>query len=155
VTEKWDDDLDRWVKNGTENVYHGGFPPVLAGTLVEPRPKREPHYDWPEAFRYAPNTKKLTPENCTRIIDYAADAINSPQHYARWKMQPVEFAAVNNLPWWLANVLKYIMRYDAKDGLKDLYQARSYLDMKIREVEGVERFWEVPVAAERKSNAGS
>jgi hypothetical protein len=78
-----------------------------------------------------------------------------PHHYSRWKMQPVEFAAVNNLPWWLANVLKYTMRFDAKDGLKDLYKARSYLDMKIREVEGVERFWEAPVAAERKSNAGS
>jgi hypothetical protein len=73
-----------------------------------------------------------------------------PHHYARWKMEPIEFIAINNLPWWLANVIKYTMRFDAKDGLKDLYKARSYLEMKIREVEGEEKFWNKPVDQERK-----
>lgn len=76
------------------------------------------------------------------------DAIH-PQHYSRWKMEPIEFIAINDLPWWLANVIKYGMRYDAKDGLQDLYKARSYLDMKIRKLEGHDRFWEKPVAEER------
>jgi hypothetical protein len=44
------------------------------------------------------------------------------------------------------------MRFDAKDGLQDLYKARSYLDMKIRTLEGHTRFWEKPVAEERKLN---
>jgi hypothetical protein len=44
------------------------------------------------------------------------------------------------------------MRYDAKDGLKDLYKARSYLDMKIRQQERIPRFWEKPVAEERQLN---
>lgn len=80
------------------------------------------------------------------------DTVYHPPHYARWKMEPVEFIAANNLPWWLANVIKYTMRFDAKDGLKDLYKARSYLDMKIREVEGIERFWDKPVTEERALN---
>jgi hypothetical protein len=80
------------------------------------------------------------------------DAVLHPSHYARWKMEPIEFIAINDLPWWLANVIKYTMRFDAKDGLQDLYKARSYLDMKIRTLEGHKRFWEKPVAEERKLN---
>lgn len=80
------------------------------------------------------------------------DNVMHPAHYARWKMEPIEFIALNNLPWWLANVIKYTMRFDAKDGLQDLYKARSYLEMKIREVEGEQRFWDKPVAEERKLN---
>ena len=80
------------------------------------------------------------------------DLVLHPTHYARWKMEPIEFIAINDLPWWLANVIKYTMRFDAKDGLQDLYKARSYLDMKIRTLEGHPRFWEKPVAEERKLN---
>lgn len=80
------------------------------------------------------------------------DNVMHPKHYARWKMEPIEFIAINNLPWWLANVIKYTMRFDAKDGLQDLYKARSYLNMKIREQEGEKRFWDKPVSEERKLN---
>lgn len=88
-----------------------------------------------------------------RITAPPKDPIDHPTHYSRWKVEPIEFIAINNLPWWLANVLKYTMRYDAKDGLQDLYKARSYLDMKIRETEGHQRFWEKPVGEERALNA--
>lgn len=80
------------------------------------------------------------------------DMVLHPQHYARWKMEPIEFIALNDLPWWLANVIKYTMRWDAKDGLQDLYKARSYLDMKIRQLEGHTKFWQKPVAEERTLN---
>lgn len=80
------------------------------------------------------------------------DNVMHPAHYARWPMEPIEFIAINNLPWWLANVIKYTMRFDAKDGLQDLYKARSYLEMKIRQVEGEERFWDKPVKQERDLN---
>jgi hypothetical protein len=68
-------------------------------------------------------------------------------------MEPIEFTAINNLPWWLNNVIKYIMRYDAKDGLQDLYKARSYLEMKIRQLEGIDKFWEKPVQEQRSCAA--
>src|ERR1700730_15022403 len=64
------------------------------------------------------------------------DAVEQPAHYARWKMQPIEFIAANDFPFWLANLIKYGCRYDAKDGLQDLYKARSYLDMQIKKLEG-------------------
>ena len=81
-----------------------------------------------------------------------SDQIVHPNHYSRWAMEPIEFIAINNLPWWLANVVKYTMRYDAKNGLEDLYKARSYLEMKIRQLEGQKRFWDKPVSDERKLN---
>lgn len=81
------------------------------------------------------------------------EVVNHPTHYSRWAMEPIEFIAVNDLPWWVANVVKYCMRYDAKDGLADMYKARSYLDMKIRQLEGVPEFWKVPVNIERTLNA--
>lgn len=82
-----------------------------------------------------------------------ADPVHNPKHYSRWAMEPVEFIFKNDLPAWLANVLKYCMRFDAKDGLRDLYKARSYLDMKIRQLEGVPDYWLAPVATERSLNA--
>lgn len=93
--------------------------------------------------------KGWTPKPTTDV-----DIVAHPPHYARWKMEPIEFIAINNLPWWLANVIKYTMRFDAKDGIKDLYKARSYLDMKIREVEGHKQFWDKPVTEERSLNSG-
>lgn len=80
------------------------------------------------------------------------DTVDHPTHYSRWKMEPIEFIAINDLPWWLANLIKYTMRYDAKDGLQDLYKGRSYLDMKIRHLENHKRFWEKPVSEERRLN---
>lgn len=62
------------------------------------------------------------------------DPIN-PEHYSRWKIQPIDFIMANNLPFWLGNVVKYGMRFDAKDGLQDLKKAREYLDRKIAEME--------------------
>lgn len=81
------------------------------------------------------------------------DAVYQPSHYTRRKMQAIEYIGANKLEFWEANVVKYMARFDAKDGLQDLYKARSYLDMKIRELEGHVRWWEKPVAEERKLNA--
>lgn len=82
-----------------------------------------------------------------------SDPVNQPPHYARWTMQPIEFIATNNLPFWAGNVIKYIMRYDCKSGLQDLYKARAYLEMRIRQLEGHPQWWEKPVAEERKLKA--
>lgn len=73
---------------------------------------------------------KSVPENTSK----GKDPI-SPDHYSRWKIEPLKFIMTNNLPFWMGNVIKYIMRWDRKDGLQDLKKARSYLDHKIAELE--------------------
>jgi len=53
--------------------------------------------------------------------------VKNPTHYSRWKIEPIEFIRANNLDALRANIIKYIMRYDAKDGQKDLDKAKEYL----------------------------
>jgi hypothetical protein len=50
-----------------------------------------------------------------------------PKHYSRWKIEPIEFIRANNLDALRANIIKYIMRFDAKEGRKDLEKAQQYL----------------------------
>lgn len=121
------------------------LPPRLEGFNYDNQPGRV----WEEA----PEDKDadlFLPIAVRELEGPDGDTVDHPPHYARWAMEPIEFIAINDLPWWLANVVKYTMRFDAKDGLRDLYKARSYLDMKIRHVEGQARFWEKPVAEERR-----
>jgi hypothetical protein len=58
-----------------------------------------------------------------------------PRHYKRWAIEPWDFIYANDLPFWMGNIIKYVMRYDDKDGLQDLKKARAYLDKKIKEME--------------------
>lgn len=64
------------------------------------------------------------------------DAVTLPGHYTRWKVEPIYFIEENKMPFWMGNVIKYVTRADAKDGLQDLKKARRYIDMKIKQLEG-------------------
>lgn len=59
----------------------------------------------------------------------------SPHHYARFAVQPLAFIAANRLDFLVGNVIKYVCRYDAKNGLEDLKKARRYLDELIARTE--------------------
>lgn len=63
------------------------------------------------------------------------DPVNEPPHYTRFAIEPIVFITRNKLEFWQGNVIKYVMRHDAKNGLQDLKKARRYLDVKIREME--------------------
>lgn len=54
--------------------------------------------------------------------------VTSPEHYSRWKIQPLEFITANQLGFHVGNIIKYVLRYDAKNGREDLEKARWYLD---------------------------
>lgn len=84
---------------------------------------------------YYPTEEEMNPPKKESLLTPLPSATN-PHHYTRWKIEPLKFCMENNLPFWLGNVIKYCMRYDAKDGLADLYKARVYLNEKINEMEG-------------------
>lgn len=133
-------------------VTYSPFDPAPGGTDVFKQEGRSTlHLEGADCTFMQANTQG-TFEDIDDVAEAIMGNVMHPAHYARWKMEPIEFIAINNLPWWLANVIKYTMRYDAKDGLQDLYKARSYLEMKIRQLEGVQRFWDKPVTEERKLN---
>lgn len=71
----------------------------------------------------------------------APDNVTLPGHYGRFKIEPIRFAAENGLDFFQSNVVKYVCRHDAKNGIEDLKKARRYLDMYIAFKEGREDWW--------------
>lgn len=74
--------------------------------------------------------------------EQAKDPVHRPSHYARFEIEPIYFIMKNKLPFAAGNVVKYVCRWDAKDGIQDLKKARRYLDIMIKQAEGDEKFAE-------------
>lgn len=56
-------------------------------------------------------------------------------HYAKNKIQPIDFILANNLGWCEANAVKYLTRWRNKNGLEDLRKAKHYIELLIERVE--------------------
>jgi hypothetical protein len=52
-------------------------------------------------------------------------------HYAKMKIQPVEFIHANNLNFIEGSIVKYVARHRAKNGKQDLEKAKHFLEMLI------------------------
>ena len=65
-----------------------------------------------------------------------SDPVERPLHYTRFPIEPIYFIMKNELPFAIGNVIKYVCRHDAKNGVEDLKKARRYLDMLIKQKEG-------------------
>lgn len=74
------------------------------------------------------------------------DRVVNPSHYARWPVQPLEFIMKNDPQGFYVkgNICKYTYRFDDKDGLTDLYKARTFLNRLIGQHEGIPEFWLLP-----------
>jgi hypothetical protein len=53
----------------------------------------------------------------------------SGQHYKNYIIQPVEFIVKNDIAFLEANVIKYVCRHRAKNGLEDLEKAEHYIQL--------------------------
>jgi hypothetical protein len=56
-------------------------------------------------------------------------------HYSKLAIQPVEYINKNKLSYLQGNVIKYVTRYNDKNGVEDLQKAKHYIDLLI-ELEG-------------------
>lgn len=52
--------------------------------------------------------------------------LSTPSHY-NIAIQPVDYIAANNMDFFHGNVIKYVTRWQGKDGIKDLEKAMDYL----------------------------
>lgn len=50
-------------------------------------------------------------------------------HYSDMAIQPAEFIIQNNLDFCQGNVIKYVTRFRAKNGIQDLDKAIHYIEM--------------------------
>ena len=53
-------------------------------------------------------------------------------HYKKYKIQPMVFFYVNNIPVMEAGIIKYVLRHRDKNGKEDLLKARHLLDFLIK-----------------------
>ena len=60
--------------------------------------------------------------------------VGSSQHYKDFKIQPIEFITANKLSFIQGNVIKYICRYDKKNGKEDIDKAIHYCEL-LKELE--------------------
>ena len=73
--------------------------------------------------------------------DFKPDMVNHPMHYCQGGIECIDAikAATVNKPGieavCVANVIKYIWRYEAKNGLEDVKKAAWYLNRLIAELE--------------------
>lgn len=56
-------------------------------------------------------------------------------HYKKFKIQPVEFCHVNNIPYMEATAIKYLCRWRDKGGIADLDKAIHFIEL-LKELEG-------------------
>lgn len=57
----------------------------------------------------------------------------SPKHYQDTKL--MDLLIEKNVPFAEGNIMKYVYRWKEKDGLRDLYKARDYLNAVITHTE--------------------
>ena len=46
----------------------------------------------------------------TVMAEHTADIVNEPQHYARWKIEPITYIMQNGFEFWRGNIIKYASR---------------------------------------------
>ena len=64
------------------------------------------------------------------MLTRSFDPVSNPEHYKRFKIDPIRFLVENFGPIILvAKVIKYVMRYDAKNGVQDIDKAMRCLVM--------------------------
>lgn len=63
------------------------------------------------------------------------------QHYKSMAIQPVEFCELNQLPYCMANVVKYVVRHRAKNGREDLEKAIHYCELGLSMYEKTKAAW--------------
>jgi len=59
------------------------------------------------------------------------DNIKEPKHYTQYKIEPIDFIIYNNLDFCTGNIIKYVLRYNLKNGVEDLKKAKQYIDFLI------------------------
>lgn len=61
-----------------------------------------------------------------------------PPHYNKYPIEPFEFFYRNGIPYPECDIMRYLIRWQDKNGLEDLKKARQLLNMLIERVEGKE-----------------
>ena len=79
--------------------------------------------------------KQATPEEEREFERMEQNNPIKPNHY-NMAITPLEYIEANNINFTIGNVIKYVSRYENKNGLEDLKKAQWYLSHVIDNLEG-------------------
>tara|TARA_R110000803_G_scaffold99566_5_gene167672 strand:- start:391 stop:702 length:312 start_codon:yes stop_codon:yes gene_type:complete len=71
----------------------------------------------------------------TVLGDHKEDVVNQPQHYARWKIEPITYIMRNGFEFWRGNLIKYSSRAGFK-----LYEGKTQVESEVIDLEKVIRY---------------
>lgn len=86
---------------------------------------------WYHACFVISDRTAATRANQERLLQSALKEQMGGNHYKGMKIQPVEFIHANNIGYMEGNVIKYITRWQLKNGLEDLNKAKHYIELLI------------------------
>ena len=66
-----------------------------------------------------------------RAIERATKRQIGGNHYKNFKIQPIEFITKNKLSFIQGCIIKYICRFEKKNGIEDLEKIKHYCDLQI------------------------
>ena len=69
-----------------------------------------------------------------KSTESALDRQVGGEHYKNFKIQPIEFITANKLSFIQASIIKYICRFDKKNGKEDIDKAIHYCQL-LKELE--------------------
>ena len=75
------------------------------------------------------NTPSLEGDTAT---ERATERQIGGNHYTHFKIQPIEFITKNKLSFIQGCIIKYICRFENKNGVEDLEKIKHYCDLQIQ-----------------------
>jgi len=72
---------------------------------------------------------RLKPQRAT---EKATDKQIGGKHYQSYSIQPIEFIVANKLSFIQGCIIKYICRFENKNGIEDLEKIKHYCDLQIQ-----------------------
>ena len=98
-------------------------------------------------FEYCDYCEALLDDDkfCGECLEDHNDVVDQPDHYARFKIEPITFIMKNEMEFWRGNIIKYGSRagykiYDGKtveaSEITDLEKIKRYCDMRINQIKG-------------------
>jgi len=71
--------------------------------------------------------------------DLLAHQAHKSQHYKGFKIEPLQYIEENGIGFHEGNIIKYVSRWQQKDGLDDLKKAKFYIERLIELAEKGEK----------------
>ena len=75
---------------------------------------------------------RLKPLKAQGTTERATERQVGGNHYKKFKIQPIEFIVANKLNFIQGCIIKYICRFESKNGVEDLEKIKHYCDLQIQ-----------------------